>query len=91
MSNEDQFQPTGYNWSQKDSTTWEDKKTYTVSQDVPGGEKVWFNKESIFWQSYVQVQIQAAVGYCGQNMVETKMFRVISTRTKKVLEIRNIF
>ena len=40
MSNEDQFQPTGYNWSQKDSTTWEDKKTYTVSQDVPGGEKV---------------------------------------------------
>merc|ERR1712211_75537 len=67
---------TGYNWSQKDSTTWEDKKTYTVSQDVPGGEKV---------------QIQAAVGYCGQNMVETKMFRVISTRTKKVLEIRNVF
>jgi len=67
---------TGYDWSQKDSTTWEDKKTYTVSQDVPGGEKV---------------QIQAAVGYCGQNMVETKMFRVISTRTKKVLEIRNVF
>jgi len=69
-------QSIGYDWSQKDSTTWEDKKTYTVSQDVPGGEKV---------------QIQAAVGYCGQNMVETKMFRVISTRTKKVLEIRNVF
>merc|ERR1711971_392782 len=65
---------TGFDWSQKDSTTWSDQKTYTVSQDVPGGEKV---------------QIQAAVGYCGQNMVETKMFRVISTRTRKVLEYRN--
>jgi len=65
---------TGFDWSQKDSTTWSDQKTYTVSQSVPAGEKV---------------QIQAAVGYCGQNMVETKMFRVISTRTRKVLEYKN--
>merc|ERR1712032_779664 len=65
---------TGFNWSQKDSTTWSDQKTYTVSQSVPAGEKV---------------QIHAAVGYCGQNMVETKMFRVISTRTRKVLEYKN--
>jgi len=67
---------TGFNWSEKDSTTWSDQKTYTVSQEVPAGEKV---------------QIQAAVGYCGQNMVETKMFRVVSTRTRKVLETRNVF
>jgi len=67
---------TGYNWSNKDTTTWSDQQTYEVSQTVPAGEKV---------------QIQAAVGYCGQNMVETKMFRVVSTRTRKVLEIRNAF
>merc|ERR1711936_809357 len=65
---------TGFNWSQKDSTTWSDQKTYTVSQEVPAGEKV---------------QIQAAVGHCGQNMVETKMFKVVSTRTGKVLEYKN--
>ena len=34
------FQLPGFDWSQKDSTTWSDQKTYTVSQDVPGGEKV---------------------------------------------------
>jgi hypothetical protein len=64
---------TGFDWSQKDSTTWSDQKTYTVSQEVPAGEKV---------------EIQAAVGYCGNNMVETKMFRVVSTRTGKVLEYK---
>ena len=31
---------TGYNWSQSDSMTWSDVKTYTVSQTVPAGEKV---------------------------------------------------
>jgi hypothetical protein len=65
---------TGFNWSQKDSTTWSDQKTYTVSQEVPAGEKV---------------EIQSTVGYCGNNMVETKMFRVVSTRTGKVLEYKN--
>ena len=61
---------------------------------MPAGEKVIFL--FIFFLQFVnnlsiQVQIQAAVGYCGQNMVETKMFRVVSTRTRKVLETRNVF
>jgi len=66
---------TTFNWSQQDSMTWSDVKTYTVSQTVPAGEKV---------------EIMAAVGYCGDNKIETRMFKVVSSRTGEVLEYRNM-
>ena len=51
-SNKDNFQLPGFNWSQKDSTTWSDQKTYTVSQDVPGGEKVLYQNLKKLSQRY---------------------------------------
>jgi len=57
-----------------DWSTWSDNKTVTGSAEVPAGEKV---------------EIQAVVGYCGNNMVETEMFRIVSTRTGKVLDYKN--
>ena len=38
----------GYNWSNKDTTTWSDKQTYEVSQTVPAGEKVAKQKMEYF-------------------------------------------
>lgn len=65
---------TKFDWSQADTTTKEDAKTYTIQSTVPAGEKV---------------RIEAAVGHCGGNTVETKMFRVVSTYTGKVIKMVN--
>ena len=82
---------TTFNWSQQDSITWSDVKTYTVSQTVPAGEKVkTIYAFSIQQFSSFQVEIMAAVGHCGDNKIETRMFKVVSSRTGEVLEYRNM-
>merc|ERR1712119_49435 len=62
---------TGFDWSQTDSDTKSEAKTYNVEIVVPAGTKL---------------QIQEVVGLCGDSTIHTQMFKVLDSKTEKTLK-----
>ena len=55
--NTKRFQRIGFNWKNTDSSTWNEKTTETVKQEVPPKKKVLFKSARIYVENLVRQQV----------------------------------